>query len=183
MTTTETIWTEFHDGLLGFIRSRVNDQLTAEDILQDVFLKIHNKVDTLKDDVALGGWVYRITRNTIIDYYRSKKPHAPLHEIHLLEEDENENEARAEILDDMKGMVLELPDKYQQAILYTDYEGFSQKQLAKDLNLSDSGAKSRVQRARQMLRDDLMRCCHFTFDRYNQIVDFHPHTCCCCTES
>lgn len=183
MTKTEAVWTEFHDGLFRFINSRVNDEQTAEDLLQDVFLKIHNKVDSLKENAALGGWVYRIARNTIIDHYRSRKPLEELHELPQMEDEEDDNAARTEIMEDMKGMVLDLPDKYKQALLLTDYEGISQKQLARDLNLSDSGAKSRVQRARMMLRDELMKCCHFTFDRYNQIVGFHPHACCCCPES
>lgn len=183
MISTTSIWNQFHERLLLYIRKRISDPQAAEDLLQDVFIKIHNNVDKLRNDATIGSWVYRITYNTITDYYRNKKIQVDLKESHLQAEVEDENAARTEILEDMKEMISELPEKYRQAIMLTEFEGISQKQLAKHLKLSDSGAKSRVQRARLLLRDDLMRCCHFIFDKYNSVVDFQPHSCCCCTES
>ena len=183
MIKTDIIWSQFHDRLLRFIESRVSDHDIAEDLLQDVFIKIHNNIDSLKNKTTVGSWVYQITRNTIVDHYRSKKSHTDIKENHLLNDDKPENEARSEIIDDMKDMILELPEKYKQALILTEYDGLRQTQLAQYLNLSPSGARSRVQRARQMLRDNLMRCCHFVFDRYNQVIDYHPHGCCCCQEA
>jgi RNA polymerase sigma-70 factor (ECF subfamily) len=60
-----------------------------------------------------------------------------------------------------------------------EFEGVSQTELADRLGISVSGAKSRVQRGRKMLRDILMKCCHFEFDRYGTIIDYYPHCCCC----
>ena len=74
MQPTETLWRAYSDQLLSFIRSRVKDPVIAEDILQDVFLKMHERLHTLKDDQKLQSWMYRIARNAIIDHYRSKKP-------------------------------------------------------------------------------------------------------------
>ena len=73
--TTKTIWEEFRDSLKGFISARVQNKDDAEDILQDVFFKIHKKIDTLKDESRLPSWIYQITRHSIIDYYRSTKSH------------------------------------------------------------------------------------------------------------
>ena len=73
-TTTERVWETFHVPLQQFIRRRVSDDDAAEDLLQDVFLKIHQHVDTLKDVKKLESWIYRLTRNAIIDYYRSTRP-------------------------------------------------------------------------------------------------------------
>ena len=61
---TEAIWTAFSDQLKQFILSRTADESLADDILQDVFLKIHSRIDTLKDDTKIRGWIYQITRNT-----------------------------------------------------------------------------------------------------------------------
>ncbi len=69
----ETIWKEYHHKLFGFIRKRVNDKFIAEDILQDVFIKILNKIDTLREDSKIQNWLYQLTRNAIIDYYRVNK--------------------------------------------------------------------------------------------------------------
>src|SRR5713101_19591 len=71
--TTEHVWEIFHAPLQQFIRRRVSDDATAEDLLQDVFLNIHQHVETLKDAKKLESWIYQITRNAIIDYYRSTR--------------------------------------------------------------------------------------------------------------
>jgi RNA polymerase sigma-70 factor, ECF subfamily len=71
--TTERVWEEFHAPLQQFIRRRVSDEAEALDILQDVFLRIHQHMDTLKDVRKLEGWIYQITRNTIINAYRSRR--------------------------------------------------------------------------------------------------------------
>ena len=71
--TTEEIWEAFHMPLQQFIRRRVPDDPTAEDLLQEVFLKIHQHIGGLKDARQLESWLYRLTRNIIIDYYRSQR--------------------------------------------------------------------------------------------------------------
>jgi RNA polymerase sigma-70 factor (ECF subfamily) len=71
--TIEQVWHVFHAPLLQFIRARVADEGNAEDILQEVFLKIHQHIETLKDVKKLESWVYQITRHARIDYYRSKE--------------------------------------------------------------------------------------------------------------
>ena len=57
VTTTEQVWEAFHIPLSQFIRRRVSDETVAEDLLQDVFLKIHQHVDSLKDVKRLEGWM------------------------------------------------------------------------------------------------------------------------------
>src|SRR5689334_6684074 len=78
--TTEQIWETFHTPLLRFIEKRVTDAPLAEDILQDVFLKIHQQIETLKDVKKLESWVYQITRHAIIDVFRRQKPVLTLEE-------------------------------------------------------------------------------------------------------
>ncbi|HAW80683.1 MAG TPA: RNA polymerase subunit sigma-70, partial [Balneola sp.] len=72
MSTTE-IWNQFSDRIFGFILSKVNDEEVAKDILQEVFIKIHTKIDTLNERDSLSSWLFTVTRNTIYDYYRQKK--------------------------------------------------------------------------------------------------------------
>ena len=74
--TTELIWKAFSERLRKFIRVRVADEADAEDLLQEVFIRIHTRIDTLKDDTRLTAWVYQIARNLIIDYYRSRRESA-----------------------------------------------------------------------------------------------------------
>ena len=156
------------------------DDFNAEDILQEVFIKIHNKIDTLKDNEKMNSWVYQITRNTIIDFYRKQKPNVELSDQEFVEH-EYEPDPYKEFQKDLLDTINELPEKYRDALIKTEYQGLTQKELAKELGISLPGAKSRVQRARNMLRDILMQCCHIEFDRYGTIIDYHAHTCCCCT--
>ena len=76
----EKLWETFNIPLQQFIRRRVRDQHSAEDILQDVFLKIHLRIDTLHSQERIASWIYQITRNAIADYYRAQRPTAELAE-------------------------------------------------------------------------------------------------------
>ncbi|HXR66865.1 MAG TPA: RNA polymerase sigma factor SigZ [Ktedonobacteraceae bacterium] len=183
-TTTEQVWDDFHTPLHQFIRRRVADESMAEDLLQEVFLKIHQHVGSLKDAKRLESWIYQITRNIIIDYYRSQRQAmAPLEAASMLElpEELPDEDIVSELLPCVRAMVQNLPAQDRQALILTEYQGLTQKELGERLGLSFSGAKSRVQRAREKLKQQLLECCHFELDRRGHILDYQPR-CQCCTE-
>jgi RNA polymerase sigma-70 factor (ECF subfamily) len=70
---TEKIWEKFYTKLKGFVLKQVLHEDVAEDILQDVFIKIHSHIETLRDESKLQSWIFQITRNTIADLYLSLK--------------------------------------------------------------------------------------------------------------
>ena len=179
--TTERVWEEFHAPLQQFIRRRISDEATAEDVLQDVFLRIHQHMDTLKDVRKLEGWIYQITRHAIIDAYRSSRPMATLEAAEVLDlpEELPDDDVVSELLPCVRAMVKNLPELDRQALVLTEYQGLTQKELAERLGLSFSGAKSRVQRAREKLKQQLLDCCHFELDRRGHIIDFQPRCHCC----
>jgi len=192
---TEKVWEDFSSSLRVFIGRRISNHSHVDDILQDIFVKIHKNISSIGDVTKLRSWVYQIARNTIIDYYRkSRIKTEELTDDHfqaLIEEEQfSENQAEnpfrnlaqnpnQEIASGLRDMIVQLPEKYAHALLMVEFEGISQTELAERLGISVSGAKSRVQRGRQMLRDLLMKCCHFEFDRYGTIIDYYPHCCCC----
>jgi len=175
----ETIWDQYSAQLLAFIRSRVADECEAEDLLQEVFLRIHLNLCCLQDLSKLESWVYQITRNAIIDYYRSRRDTFELRETLPAESDFDEEDAESELAPSLKELINELPAAYREALILTEYQGLSQKELAQRVGISLPGAKSRVQRARQMIRDMLLNCCHFELDRRGRIIDYHELCCCC----
>jgi RNA polymerase sigma-70 factor (ECF subfamily) len=179
--TTERVWEEFHAPLQQFIRRRVSDEATAEDILQDVFLKIHQHMNALKDVRKLEGWIYQITRNAIIDAYRSRRQETTLEAAEALDlpEELPDDDLVSELLPSVRAMVRNLPEADRQALVLTEYQGLTQKELAERLGLSFSGAKSRVQRAREKLKQQLLECCHFELDRRGHIIDYQPRCHCC----
>ena len=177
---TAAIWEQFSRQLRQFIMSRVMDDAVADDLLQEVFLKIHARLDSLKDETKLESWLYQITRHAIIDHYRGQTTRVELPE--TLGNEAAENASRhQQIAAGLLPMIHALPPKYRDALLLTEFEGVSQKELAARLGISVSGAKSRVQRARQMLKEGLLECCHFEFDRYGTIIDYHRVSQCACT--
>jgi RNA polymerase sigma-70 factor, ECF subfamily len=176
-TTTEQAWEAFHAPLYQFIRRRVVDDATAEDLLQDVFLKIHQHGNSLKDAQRLESWIYQITRNLIIDHYRShRQPMTSLETGEALDlpEDLPDDDLMGDLLPCVRAMVLTLPDPDRQALILTEYQGLTQKELGERLGLSFSGAKSRVQRAREKLKRELLACCHFELDQRGHILDYQP---------
>ncbi len=172
----ENTYRELRGELKGFINKRVNDKSLSEDILHDVFLKAHDSIDKLKDISKLNSWIYQIARNSITDYYRTKKNTANI--------DDYDIESKAEEITTLKklepsvrSLVRYLPPAYREAIVLVDFKGMSQTLLAEKLGLSVSAVKSRVQRARKMLKGLFLECCHLEFDKSGSVIDYHSHHC------
>lgn len=180
--TTEHIWEAFHHPLLRFIEKRVADSMSAEDILQEVFLKIHQQIESLKDVKKLESWIYQITRNAIIDAYRRNKVILTLDEPEVLElpGELPDDDIVSELFPSIRGMITSLPEQDRQALILTEYRGLTQKELSARLGISVSGAKSRVQRAREKLKQMLLECCHFELDRRGHVINYQSR-CQCCT--
>jgi RNA polymerase sigma-70 factor (ECF subfamily) len=176
--TPEDIWNEFSSSLHQFIVSRVDDRAAADDILQEVFIKITRSVSQLRDATRLRPWLYRITRNAIIDHFRQNRPEVPLPE--NLQEHAGEGENQAEISPGLAScvrvLINRLPRKYREAIELTEFGGLTQIAMGEKLGLSPSGAKSRTQRARIMIRELLLECCCFELDRQGNVLDYHTHS-------
>jgi len=175
----EQLWEAFSVPLHRFIRQRVADPHSAEDILQDVFLKIHTRIATLHQQDRVAAWIYQIARNAIADYYRTQRPTTDLPETLALPDELAEDDVVRELLPCVAAMVNALPETYREALRLTEYEGLSQKALSEQLGISFSGAKSRVQRARAKMKQQLLDCCHFQLDHAGRIMDYQPHCTCC----
>jgi RNA polymerase sigma-70 factor (ECF subfamily) len=162
--TIENIWNEFAAQLGRFIRSRVEDPATAEDMLQDVFMKLQSRVAEFHDPAKLRGWLFLVARNAIIDHYRTRKNASELPETLFAELSEHEAEEQ-ELKAVFHRLLHSLPRPYREALVLTEFEGLTQAELAKRLGISLSGAKSRVQRGREQLKKLLLDYCHREFSR------------------
>jgi RNA polymerase sigma-70 factor (ECF subfamily) len=177
----ELLWNQYSHRLRAFIRSRVGDDADAEDILQEVFIRVHRNLCCVPELEwhRPESWFYQIARHLIIDHYRRRRDLVAIPENLPAEPDLPEDDPEAVLALSLRELIDELPWPYRQALILTEYQGLSQKQLAERMGISLSGAKSRVQRAREKLRDMLLRCCHFEFDRRGHIVDYYQRCCCC----
>ncbi|HLO57490.1 MAG TPA: RNA polymerase sigma factor SigZ [Bacteroidales bacterium] len=185
LTRTGQIWSTFADRLRSFISSKVHDKDVTEDILQEVFIRIHEKVDTLRDNEKLTSWIYQIARNLIADHFRKNKQASAVSDNEEDEQMENEPDFRImeTAVNDMIGMLDELPGHYCDALCKTEIGGMSQAEYARQAGIPYSSVKTRVQRSRKMLRDMLMQCCHYQFDKYGTVLNISPNACCCCNHN
>lgn len=175
---TEIVWNNLNTCLQQFIRRRVPDAATADDLLQDVYLKVHTHVGALRDPDRLESWVYQIARNVINDYYRAQKPLDEITDMIPAPEDDGDDPVIERLRLGVRNMIALLPDEYREAILLTEYQGLTQQQMAERLGISLPAAKSRVQRGKKMLREYFLLCCRFQFDRLGKVIDYQPrHPC------
>ncbi|MCW3789149.1 RNA polymerase sigma factor SigZ [Plebeiibacterium sediminum] len=172
---TKTIWEEFGIYIRNFIVSKVGNKSDVEDIFQDVFLKIHSNINTLKDENKMQSWIFQITRNCITDYYRSgKSDYIEAGEgFSEHEETDLEYETKLEnVTSGLESIIDSLPEKYAKALKRVEIDGIAQTDLAQELDISVSGAKLRVQRGRKLVKDVLLDCCKFQFDKYGTFIDY-----------
>lgn len=168
------LWSDFSEPLKKFISKRISNENDVEDVLQEVSLKVYKSIDDLKDIERITSWIYTIARNAVIDYYRKHSNHSQSAQIpeNLINEETDDVSANKEIASCLTAMINVLPEKYKEAILLTEFENYTQKELSEKIGLSLSGAKSRVQRARKQLKEILIGCCQIDVDHFGNVVDY-----------
>ncbi|MGE7775961.1 sigma-70 family RNA polymerase sigma factor [Chitinophaga sp. NPDC101104] len=155
------------------ICSRVNHADCCEDILQDVYLKLLQRLPQISQAENVIPYVMKMADNAVADYFRKKgKALTGAAEAEHLPAPASEPENLvARLSDSFVGQMIQaLPPIYREALVKSEIEGISQKQLAAELGMSYSGLKSRVQRSKEMLRAAILECCDFEFDKYGNIV-------------
>jgi len=170
MSSTSEVWNIFHDNIYHFIRKRIDDESDVQDILQDVFIKIHLNKDKIKDESKVQSWIYQVARNTINDFFRSKSKMLLDSDVPELEDQTVGFYGKQEIFCCLHPFVEELPEKYKEAIKLSDLEGKKQQEVADLLNISLSGVKSRIQRAREILKHKFVDCCNFSLNADGQLI-------------
>lgn len=172
MNASEKVWHEYHSSLRSFIKSRIIDDTATDDTLQNVFLKMHTGLASLKDKTKLKSWLYQIARNAIIDYFRSRKPTVEVPEWLPQPETDPGEKVAQELSKCLQPMIQLLPENYREAIILSELNGLTQKEVAQVQGISISGAKSRVQRGRAILKNMLAECCRLEFDHSGRLCDY-----------
>jgi RNA polymerase sigma-70 factor (ECF subfamily) len=165
------VWLELNEDIGRYVCDKVNHQDHCHDILQDVYLKMIKNIDKIKEVDNIKAYLIRISSNTIADHYRTKKATATMEEDYVAPASSCCGNSYQELAGNfLLAAINQLPDKYKEALTLTEIEGLSQKEYAEKLGISFSGAKSRVQRAREKLKDIVKQCCDYQFDRYGNVV-------------
>jgi RNA polymerase sigma-70 factor (ECF subfamily) len=169
MAKVEEAWLKYQRKLFSFIRTKVATSEDAEDILNDVFARLTKTAESAIPE-NLSAWLYRVTRNRIVDYYRTKKKFEQLPE-NLSEESEDSNTIK-QLSKCMLPMIQALPKTYQYPLILSELEGKKYKEVAFELRLSVSAVKTRILRGRKKLHKNMVSCCTIYRNNAGEAVDY-----------
>ena len=149
----EKIYTAFSGKVFGYIMNRVQRRADAEDLCADVFEKVYRKIGEFdRSRASLSTWIFTITRNTVIDYFRRNKPTAELDENLADDFVVDDNLIRSETLDELADALSTLPQVLRDIIVLRYYDRKPLTEIADLMHLSYGAVKLRHQNALLLLR-------------------------------
>jgi RNA polymerase sigma-70 factor (ECF subfamily) len=167
MTTTKDIWTLYAKDMKYFILSKVKDEVIADDLLQETFIKVHTKLSTLKDENKLKSWLFSIARYTVMDYFRQADIVDEMSHDDVVFEDQQLEHTE---LDCLRSIIKRLPKKYRDPLFLSDIKGLKQAQISEQLDLPLPTVKSQIQRARKLIAQGFMECCDYKVNNHGHLV-------------
>jgi RNA polymerase sigma-70 factor (ECF subfamily) len=157
MTTTE-VWETYANDVKRLIMSKVKDTQITNDLVQEVFIKVHTKLTTVEDERKVKSWLLSVSRNTVLDYFRKSDKEIPLEKAATIVSDENYTHSEKDCL---PGIIKNLPQKYRNPLLLSDIKGLKQAEIASQLNVPLATVKSQIQRGRKLIVQGYMDCCDY----------------------
>lgn len=170
-----TAWDLFHLPLQRFLQNRLSNPADVEELLQETFLRLHRTRPRINGERSIRAWLFRTARNLVADHYRATRTLLPLAD-DTVDESMQPATPLAELETCLNPLSANLPAIYHSA-LQMDLDGIPQATIARVQNLSLSGAKSRVQRARKLLQQEFDRCCSFSRDEQGHLIDYRERSC------
>ena len=149
----EALYTQYRGKVLGYIRARVNNREDAEDLCQDVFVKVFRAADRYDaEKSAPGTWIYAVTRNAVIDYFRRNRPSEELPEDMADDALPEDAVMQNALLDELAAALETLPDELTDIIVARYYDRLPLTEIAERMGLSYGAVKLRHQKALLLLR-------------------------------
>jgi RNA polymerase sigma-70 factor (ECF subfamily) len=173
-----TLWNDFAPPLRAFLARRVPAGVDADDLLQEVFVRVIRHLNTLRATDRPEAWLFQIARNALRDSLRARQRRdgrTDALDIDLPDDSDaaSDRASEAELAPCLTSMIGRLPEPYRSAIELTSIRGLTQAEAAREAGVSLSGMKSRVQRAREHLRQMLVGCCEIQIDVRGGVADYH----------
>lgn len=162
-----SLWSNYKNGLEFYILKKAKDKEIANDLTHEVLLKIYNACCSDNEIKNVRSWMYQIAHNTTVDYFKKKNKFT--NEIpEMFEVDENNMYEDAQKL--VKPLIQLLPEKYAVPLQLSDIEEMKQADVSKKLNLSLTATKSRIQRARKLLKEKIIACSNLELDSNEKLI-------------
>jgi RNA polymerase sigma-70 factor, ECF subfamily len=165
------VFLEYEKQLKRFVKQRIKDSGSTDDVLQQLYLKLYKNCEQLQGVHNMNAWLYQITKNVVNDYFRESSKIVVLADNTEIADSDNQDLIKQEIEALVLPLIQLLPKEYAEALILSEIEGISQKEIAERLGISYSGAKSRVQRGREKLKQKFMECCVIELDRNGELIN------------
>ncbi|MBR6115719.1 MAG: sigma-70 family RNA polymerase sigma factor [Oscillospiraceae bacterium] len=150
----DAIYREYRPKVSQYISSRVADPEDAQDLCSEVFRKALEHLD-LRSGAGVSSYIYTVTRNTVVDYYRTRRIHAPLEEDLPEEGGPEEDLLRADSLSRLAGALSGLPERQRDIIVLHYYSGCTLQEVSERMSLPYSVVKRAHRSALERLRSAL----------------------------
>ncbi len=149
----EDLYTEYRKKVLGYVAARVRSRADAEDICSDIFEKIQRKLpDFDPSKASVGTWIFTITRNSVIDFFRRQKPQEELDENISDDAEVDESLLSRETLSELASALRGLPEELMRIVVLRYYDNKPLTEIASLMGLSYGAIKLRHQNALVLLR-------------------------------
>lgn len=151
----EGLYKLFAAKMLGVCMRYATDKMEAEDMLQNGFIKVFNKMLDFKGEGSFEGWVRRIMVHTSIEYFRKHHKMMQLVEMEASGAEQSVNPAATANLEakDLLAIIQTLPPGYRLVFNLYAIEGYSHKEIGEIMNISEGASKSQLSRARAILKE------------------------------
>lgn len=156
-----------------FLGRRVSDQAESDDLLQDVFMRALLLGRSFCDLDNPRAWLFQVARNMLIDRFRLSREQVPLPD-DLSADTVPQQDVVDTLTQCLPRVLTELSPEDREAITLCDLNGMTQQAFAARTGLSLPAAKSRVQRARRRLREQMLSACQVRFDEDGKVCCFVP---------
>ncbi|MCV9385406.1 sigma-70 family RNA polymerase sigma factor [Reichenbachiella ulvae] len=156
-----SIWEAYKSAIKSYILKKVKNEDSANDLSHEVLMKIYNSCCSGTEIKNIRSWMFQIAHNTVIDHWKAENRYVD--ELKDSMETEETN-AYLEIETLIKPLLELLPEKYATPLLLSDIEGIKQTEVAQRINLSLTATKSRIQRARVLLKEKIIDCSQMETD-------------------
>jgi len=171
---------QYREPMRRYVQSLTRSAAEAEELTQEVFLRAHRSLDTLRERGALSAWLYRIATNVAVDWLRQQPP--PVRQVSDEEADspdelmDTSGESLQTVVEQremsacVQGYLEELSDDYRAVIILHDIDGMTAPEIAQLLGATVGAVKIRLHRARKKLQAALNAGCQFDHDRRGVLI-------------
>lgn len=154
--TYEQVYRDYDRKVMGYIRPRINNPSDAEELHSTVFMKVFEKFSSFDQTKAsISTWIYTIARNTLIDFFRTRKVMDELGDEDIVEEDAFQGILDEETLDELAAALEKLPQRERDLIILHYYNNMQLKEIAVKMHMSYSNCKLIHNKALMKLRQYL----------------------------